>query len=183
MNSLGADKTDLNPLFVRALTDAQFDLYAFICMVLGNREVARDVLQETNLMLMNHADDYDESRAFLPWAKAFAYNQARTYRKRKSRSPLVFDDDLVVAIAEETMEEPAESGRELELLETCMGKLTESQQNLIQARYFRGESVEHIAVSMNKSVMSVHVQLHRIRRLLGALIEEKMHAVGEGVRT
>jgi len=182
MNSRETDKTDLNPLFVRALTDAQFDLYAFLCMMLGNREVAKDVLQDTNVMLMTHAGDYDEGRAFLPWAKAFAYNQARTYRKRESRSPMVFDDDLVTAVAEEAMEEPDESGRELELLEKCLGKLTATQQNLIQARYFRRESVDGIAVSMNKSAMSVYVQIHRIRRLLGSCIESNMHTAAESVR-
>lgn len=111
MNSTGTESADLSPSFVRALTNAQLDLFASICVMLGNREAAKDVLQDTNVALMKHALEYDDNRAFLPWAKAFAFNQARTYRKRESRSPMVFDDDLVTAVAEETLDDAAESGR------------------------------------------------------------------------
>jgi len=175
------DLADLSPVFVRALTDAQLDLYAFICVLLGNREVAKDVLQDTNLALMNHAGDYDKTRAFLPWAKAFAFNQVRTYRKRVSRSPMVFDDELVAAVAEATMDEPAESGRVLDVLEACLEKLTAAQKALIQARYYRRDSIESIAECMSRSAISVYVQIHRIRRVLGLCIEKNVRAAGEGV--
>lgn len=183
MNRPETDLPDLSLSFVRALTGAQLDLYASICVMLGNREAAKDVLQDTNVALMKHALEYDEGRAFLPWAKAFAFNQARTYRKRESRSPMVFDDDLVTAVAEEAIDDTAESGRELELLETCLEKLTAAQKKLIQAHYFQRESVERISERMTRSAISVYVQIHRIRRLLGACIEGKMHVAGEGVRT
>lgn len=182
MNGTGTESADLSPSFVRALTDAQLDLFASICVMLGNRDAAKDVLQDTNVALMKHALEYDEARAFLPWAKAFAFNQARTYRKRESRSPMVFDDDLVAAVAEEVVDDTVESGRELELLETCLGKLTAAQKKLIQAHYFQRERVERIAERMTKSTISVYVQIHRIRRLLGACIEGELHAAGEGVR-
>ncbi len=64
MNSRDTESADLSPSFVRALTDAQLDLYASICVMLGNREVAKDVLQDTNVALMKHALEYDEGRAF-----------------------------------------------------------------------------------------------------------------------
>jgi len=96
---------------------------------------------------------------------------------------MVFDDDLVTAVAEETAEDAAESGRELELLETCLEKLTAAQKKLIQAHYFQGERVESISERMTRSAISVYVQIHRIRRLLGVCIEGKMHVAGEGVRT
>ncbi len=178
MNGAETDPAALDPSFVRALTAAQFDLYAFICMISGNREVAKDILQDTNVMLMGHAGEYDAGRPFLPWAKAFAYNQVRTYRKRESRSRLVFKDDLMTAVAQETLEEPAESGRELALLDACMERLTPAQRELIQARYFRRESVELIASRLAKSAISVYVQIHRIRRILGSCIEMRMAMAG-----
>lgn len=180
MNDSGTDQAGLAPQFVRTLTGAQFDLYAFICMVLGNREVAKDVLQDTNVMLMRHAGEYDAGRAFLPWAKAFAYNQSRAYLKRESRSRMVFDNDLLTAVAEETLAEPKESGRELDLLDKCMGQLLPAQKELIEVRYFRGESIERMAEMFKRSAISVYVQIHRIRRLLGACIEAQLQASKEG---
>jgi RNA polymerase sigma-70 factor (ECF subfamily) len=181
MSNLRTGQAGPAPQFVRSLTGAQFDLYAFLCMVLGNREVAKDVLQDTNVRLMSHAGEYDAGRAFLPWAKAFAYNQARTYLKRESRSRMVFDDELMTAVADESMTETAESGWELELLDACIERLTSAQKELIQARYFRRESIACMAERLKRSAISVYVQIHRIRRLLRLCIESQMHADGNGV--
>lgn len=170
----------MDPQFVRTLTGAQFDIFAYICMLLANRDVAKDILQDTNVMLMNHAGEYDAGRAFLPWAKAFAYNQVRTYLKKESRSRMVFDEDLVTAVAEETLAESEESGRRLELLDTCMEKLMPAQKELIQSRYFKGESIQCIAETLKRSAISVYVQIHRIRRLLGECIETQLQASKKG---
>ncbi len=183
MSNRGAGQAALTVEFVRILTGAQMNLFTFICMLMGNREKARDVLQDTNLMLIKHADEYDPERAFLPWAKAFAYNQVRAYLKRTSRSRLVFDTELVNTIAEETITKPDEDAeRMLELLESCMERLRPDQKELIQARYFRKESAESLAKRWERSVVSVRVQTHRIRVLLRGCIEAKQHpsVVGGG---
>jgi RNA polymerase sigma-70 factor (ECF subfamily) len=184
MTNDGKECAGLAPEFVHALTDAQLDLYAFICMLQGNRDAAQDILQNTNLMLMKHAAEYDAARPFLPWAKAFAYNRVRTWLKDEARSRLVFDEDLMSALAEETPCAPSESRSELEALDACMEKLTPAQKALIQARYYRNESVGHLAERLRRTALSVYVQLHRIRRLLGVCIEERLGlagaAAGEG---
>lgn len=172
MDSHGTGQAELTPEFVRILTGAQMNLYAFICMLLGNRDEAKDVLQKTNVMLIKHADRYDPERAFLPWAKAFGYNQVKAYLKRQSRSRLVFDIELVNTIAEETVPRPEEdAGSMLKQLEACMERLTPAQKELIQARFYRKESAESLAKRLKRSVVSVRVQTHRIRRLLRACIE------------
>lgn len=177
--------TSLDPHFVSLLTSAQMDLYAFVCMLLGNRDDAQDILQETNLMLMSHAAEYDVRRAFLPWAKAFAYNQARKQLKRKSRSPLVFSGELVEALADDASREEGADRHELDLLDRCIQKLTPAQRKLIQERYYEDQSVESLAGRMNKSAISVYVQIHRIRKLLGKCIEsylrtEEVRGVASG---
>jgi len=180
INNLETDQAALDPQFVRTLTGAQFDIFAYICMLLANRDVAKDILQDTNVMLMSHAGEYDAGRAFLPWAKAFAYNQVRTYLKKESRSRMVFDDELVTAVAEETLPESEDSGRELEQLDKCMAKLLPAQRELIQKRYFSGESIEHMAETLKRSAISVYVQIHRIRRILGECIETQLQASKKG---
>ena len=173
----------LEPRFVSRLTGAQLDLYAFICMLLGNRQDAQDVLQDTNVMLMRHAGEYDPERAFLPWAKAFAHNQVRAYIKRGTRSRLVFDEALVAEVAEEMRDEPADSGQELALLETCLGRLTAAQKELISAHYYRAEKVESLAAKLGRSAISVYVQLHRIRRRLGECVEAGLRAAAKEAGT
>ena len=164
--------------FVQELTNAQFDLHAFVCVLLGNRDAAKDVLQNTNMILLRHAAEYDAGRPFLPWAKAFAHNQIRAYLKREKRSRMVFDDSLVAALAEECREEPEESGRALDWLDACLEELTAMQKALIRARYFQRESIPVLAKLLKRSEISVYVQIHRIRRLLGVCIEKKAQAEG-----
>jgi transcriptional regulator of aromatic amino acid metabolism len=53
INNLDTDQAALDPQFVRTLTGAQFDIFAYICMLLGNRDVAKDILQDTNVMPEN----------------------------------------------------------------------------------------------------------------------------------
>ena len=177
MTHIGAP---LEPQFVSRLTGAQLDLYAFICMLLGNRQDAQDVLQDTNVMLMRHAGEYDPGRPFLPWAKAFAHNQVRAYLKRVSRNRLVFDEGLVAEVAEELCDGPPEAGQEFALLETCLERLTPVQKELIRARYYRSEGIESLAVKLGKSAISVYVQIHRIRRRLGECVEAGLRAAAEG---
>ena len=166
--------------FVTELTKAQFALQAFVCMLLGNRDAAQDVLQDTNVALLRHAGEYDARRPFLPWAKAFAFNQARAYLKRETRSRMVFDDELVTAMAETRADEPDESGRVLELLDVCLERLSAIQKDLIQRRYFRRESVAEMARRLKRSSISVYVQIHRIRRLLGGCIEDRLRGEHSG---
>ncbi len=58
--------------FLLLLTSHQSTLYASITALLGGVEGAQDVLQETNLVLLEKAGEFDLSRPFLPWALTVA---------------------------------------------------------------------------------------------------------------
>ena len=67
---------------MQLLTGTQSRLYAYICSLIGGAAGARDVLQETNLVLWDKAQEYDPARPFLPWAYRIAYLQVLAYRKQ-----------------------------------------------------------------------------------------------------
>ena len=87
--------------FVQLLTGIQSNLYSYICSLIVDTSGAFDVLQETNVVLWDKADEYDPGRPFRPWAYQIAYLQVLAYRKRCVRSRLVFDESLVSEMAEE----------------------------------------------------------------------------------
>ena len=168
----------------RCLLAAQAELYSFIYMMTGNRHATEDILQDTNVIILRHAAEYDRERDFMPWAKAFAYNRVRTFIKKEMRCPLIFNEDLMDALAEATM---ADASAELRgdvfvFLDECLEKLAPAQKDLVKARYYRMESVKALARRLRRTEIAVHVQVHRIRRLLGRCIQEKMNASGTGVR-
>lgn len=172
-NEANQDAKVTSPLFLRQLKEAQSELYAFIVMLLVGKDGADDVLQETNLLLMRNAANYDVSRPFLPWAKAFAFNRVRTLVKDRQRDRLVFDGDLMERISEDTADDPVQDDSRIAFLRSCMKELTPLQRKLIDAMYFKNQSVEQIARRFQRNNVSVRVQIHRIRKLLGMCIEAK----------
>jgi RNA polymerase sigma-70 factor (ECF subfamily) len=162
--------------FVQLLTGTQSRLYTYICSLIGEAAGARDVLQETNLVLWEKAQDYDPSRPFLPWAYRFAYLQVRAHRQKCARSRLVFDDQLVSELAEEFLRRDENHDRRLEALEHCLEKLPGPRREILDRRYRDGETVDRIAQRMHKAPNVIAASLYRIRNTLHECIESKLTA-------
>ncbi len=159
--------------FIRELTENQVALFSYICVALGNGGDAADILQETNVQLWVHASEYDASRPFLPWARAFAFNQIRAFLKTCSRERLVFSEELVCLFAENISEAPPDRMEDIARLRRCMEKLDVGQRALIRDRYWNGQSVDALSRRLRRSADAVYVQLHRIRRLLADCIRRE----------
>ncbi|MEK0447149.1 MAG: hypothetical protein RLZZ399_2470 [Verrucomicrobiota bacterium] len=169
-----------SPAFVHLLTSHQSALYAFLCSLLGGREGVQDVLQETNLALLDKADQYDAARPFAPWAMRFARFQAMAWRKRQSRDRLVLDDQLFDALADRlTAAASPAPNRRLDALESCLHKLPSASRDLIQARYSHSASVQEIAQRLGKSVNGISVTLFRIRKALVDCVQSTLEAEPE----
>lgn len=153
--------------FVTQITRAQRQLHAFILSMVWNPAEADDVLQETNLVLWEKADEFDDQRPFLPWAMRFAQLQAMAWLKRNRRvQRVVFDDDLAQLLAEEVAaDEPLFEARRKALAE-CLQKLGPEQRELIARRYEPDASVNAMADAGGTTPGAVSDRLRRIRRAL-----------------
>lgn len=151
------------------LTALQSRLYAYLCTLLANAGDARDVLQETNLVLWKKADGYDFTRPFEPWAIRFAHFQALAWRKRQSRDRLVFGDATLDLLAEE-FDGAHTADDELRALGECLGKLPDKQRALVARRYQDAEPVNEIATSEGKPPNVIAALLYRARKALAECI-------------
>lgn len=159
----------------RLLTEAQFELYAFICILMEGEADAADVLQETNLALWTKAETYDFAQPFLPWARSFAYNQVRAYKLRQSRSRLYFDNELVEWFADHVAAEPAGGDiddKTLKRLDYCLSQLSDLQRGVIKLRYTECVSLKEIAKRIGRTANSVGVLLHRTREILAQCLRQ-----------
>jgi RNA polymerase sigma-70 factor, ECF subfamily len=160
--------------FVQLLTGSQSRLYAYICSLTGRASSARDILQDTNVVLWDKAREYDPERPFLPWAYRIAYFQVLAYRKSYARSRLVFDEQLVSEMAEELIARDDDHDRRLEALGSCLEKLPGSKRDLLDRRYLHNETVHQIATRLYKSPNVVSAFLYRLRRALLECIESSL---------
>lgn len=165
-------------LFVARLTEAQFELHAYLSYLVGNTVDASDVLQEANLVLWRKAEEYDPDKPFLAWARTVAYYQALRFRKTRSRDRLVFDDDMLRFVAACAEEEPPHH-RLMDKMERCFERLSDEQRVVMLAKYREGESLATLAGRLGCSVAAVGMLLMRIRKALARCIEEMPMREGE----
>ena len=159
--------------FLLALTRHQGQLYAAVSALLGQPEGVEDVVQETNLVLLKKAAEYDPARPFLPWALTFARFQALAWRKRQKRDRLRFDDELVGLLADEFSARPADRHPALRALEQCLEALPPEARRLVDERYRDGDAVQAIAARHGRTVSGVSVALFRVRKALLECVRRK----------
>ena len=162
--------------FVRHLTEHQSRLFGYIYSLLGDHSRASDVLQETNLVLWRKIDEYDAQKAFLPWAFAIARFQVLAHLRDKHRDRMLLDAELAESLSGQVIEKASQIDETRLALRQCLQVLPDESRELIQRRYFRGQSVANVAEFANRSIGSVKVALMRIRRQLSDCIQQRVAA-------
>jgi len=178
---MAAEKQERDPPdrpgeFVKLLTAHQRDLYAYINTLLVGDAATADVLQDTNLDLWKRLEDFDFDRPFLPWAYGFAHQRVLAYRKARSRSRLVFSDEVVQLISDAYFSDLVSADIRLSALQTCLDKLEVNQSQLIRDRYLGRVSVKVLAARLGSTASQISARLYRIRRTLAKCVETTLAA-------
>lgn len=129
--------------FIEALTRHQPALEAFCHANLANREDARDVLQAACVMLWQKASDWNPETEFLPWAFTVARFTVLSHIRDRMRDRLVFDEDVVLAMASQTEAAANDFDDRREALRHCLQKLSADQRRLLQDHYGTQRSAAH----------------------------------------
>lgn len=168
---------DLDKEFVLLITDWQSRLFGYLVTLLGNVHDARDVLQETNLVLLRKMEDYAPGTDFGAWARRCAYFEALGFIRDRKRDRHLFDEDLLEQFSEDP--EPEEGTVDLALaLRDCLTRLPEEQRKLIQERYSKREPLKKLALQFKKKESALKMSLMRIRKSLYECIEHKRKEMG-----
>lgn len=142
---------------------------------LSRHEDAEDLTQEVFLRAFRSLHSFRIDLDFWPWLRAIAYKQARTHYSRRRR-----EEDMYRAAshAEQrvTGEDPAAviGRREMARAVTeCLRELPPHLRTPVEHYYFAGRSVFDIADELELSRENVKVRLHRARKRLEELLEER----------
>ncbi|MCG8584884.1 MAG: sigma-70 family RNA polymerase sigma factor [Pirellulales bacterium] len=160
--------------FVKELTGCQDALFAFILSLVQLEDAARDVLQNTNVVLWRKAGDYQPGTRFLSWAFTVARLEVRTYYKKAARDRLIFDDALLDKLVSEAEQRSSESELSIRAFEHCVKQLTGNQREMLTERYSPGSSVAAMAEKRKQSPAAISVSLSRIRRTLRECISRRL---------
>ena len=160
-----------NDDFVRLLTSVQDRLYAYIRTMAPSADAAREILQETNVVLLRKAEELEDGQSFDAWACQVAYYEVLSYRRDRARDRHIFGEELLERIAATAQGQVQHANTRMAALENCLDRLSDAQRTLITTRYSQGLKVKEIAAAGNQPTKTIATKLYRIRQTLLDCVE------------
>jgi RNA polymerase sigma factor (sigma-70 family) len=145
-------------------------IYTAIYLIVKDRYIAEDLLQETFIKAVNtiKSGRYNEEGKFLPWLSRVGHNLAIDYFRRSKRYPeIVLEDGSRVFDSLDFAEESFESAQVLKetrsRLRDLIKELPEEQKQVLIMRHYLQMSFQEIA---DRTGVSINTALGRMRYAL-----------------
>jgi RNA polymerase sigma-70 factor (ECF subfamily) len=166
--------------FVRLLTLNERRVYAYILSMVPNWSDADDILQETNVRLLNEFDKYVPGTDFGAWACTVAKFQVLTHRKKRARDRVRFTDAFLDVVADEIAREDDTAPRH-RALSHCVEEMTPAHRDMLRAYYEPGATGAAVAARFKRSIDALYKTLSRVRRALHECVERRLKTGGAGL--
>lgn len=160
--------------FVMLVIEHQSRLYAYILSLLLDKERARDVLQQTNLVLLEKETEFERGTHFFGWSAKVAYYEILADRRKRQRDRHFFSDELLSVVASESLQRSESLEGRVDALRNCLGKMSSSNRDLLMKRYRPGGRVADIAEALGKTPNAVSALLHRLRSSLMDCVQREL---------
>ena len=136
---------------------------------------AEEVTQDVMLRVHHGLKSFRGDAKFSSWIYRIGFNQALNLKARvRYRAPHVSDDALSgMAAAETDPLNELEGGRRKRAVLECVAELPEVYQSALRLHYWMGASVAEAAALLDVPDNTVKSYLHRARRLLHAMLDER----------
>ena len=116
-------------------------LWAMAYSICNDHHLCDDILQEVSLTLLKKASDFDDSKAFLPWAIGITRIHSLRFSQKKYQEKMKLSDESLDIIenhiCEDFQDEILES--RLESLKSCLAKVSGDNYQILKMKYIKGE--------------------------------------------
>jgi RNA polymerase sigma-70 factor, ECF subfamily len=140
-------------------------LFGFCLGILGNRESARDLVQEVFFRLLKYRESFRPEAPFAPWLYRLARNACIDHLRKSGRERPA-EPDLDRPDPTPLVPEEIERREELQRLQTALSRLPEDKRELLLLARSGTLSYEQIATLLGCSVGALKVRVHRSLQLL-----------------
>jgi RNA polymerase sigma-70 factor, ECF subfamily len=144
-------------------------VYGLILRLVGNREDARDILQETMVKALTSISRYDGSYPFSSWLMRIGANKSIDLLRRRKVEVNLFayedDEHAIDDVADPAALADASLADKLDwaIVEACMDRLEPRYRTVLFLRYKDDLSYEEIARVLSVPAGTVKILLHRGR--------------------
>jgi RNA polymerase sigma-70 factor (ECF subfamily) len=136
---------------------------------------AEDVTQEVFVRVHRALAAFRGEAQFSSWVYRIAFNQAiNTRASLRFRAPHVGEETLLeMASPAPGQFDRLHAKRRAELMDTCLRELPDVYQSSVRLYYWMGASVSEIGELLGAPENTIKSYLHRARRLLGVMLQER----------
>jgi RNA polymerase sigma-70 factor (ECF subfamily) len=159
-------EADKRKQLMALMTRHQRRIFSYIYTLVPSRSDADDLLQETSLVICEKFDDFEPGTDFVAWAGQIAYWQVRYFRQKFARGKVLFNQDVLDAVAKTADKMTGELDQRQEALAGCLEKLPARDRQFVLTRYEQGSGVREAARQSGRSMAAAYKALTRIRKLL-----------------
>lgn len=160
--------------FMQLFTRHEGALRCFVRTLLPTWDDVDEVMQSVSIAAWTKFDQFNLQTDFARWAATIARYEVLNYRRSKARDRLVFDEALILLLADECQEEFAQSEQERQALDGCLEKLPMHQRELVLRVYTAGQKIKPIAEEIGVSPNALYKTLARLRLILLQCIEDTL---------
>jgi RNA polymerase sigma-70 factor (ECF subfamily) len=172
------DEIESRKQLMTLMTRHQRRIFSYIYTLVPRRHDAEDLLQETSLVICEKFRDFHPGTDFVAWACQIAYWRIRYSRQKFARAKVVFDQDVLDAVAKTAGTMTAELDERHEALAHCLQKLHARDRELVLTRYEPGFGVKEAAKRSGRSMEAAYKALNRIRSTLFDCVTHHIAAGG-----
>jgi RNA polymerase sigma-70 factor (ECF subfamily) len=148
-------------------------LFSLLYRLVGNREEAEDILQETFLRVYRQKESYDFNYSFSTWIYTIALNLCRNLYKRKKKVRFLGMDSLVNH-PDPNSENHVNRNRLSSILERAISSLPFKYRTVFLLRDVDQLSYEEVASTLSLPLGTVKSRVNRARRILQKKLKPMM---------
>ena len=168
-----------SPDIVQVLMEQRDRLFAYIWTIVHDVQLAEDVLQEVSILAMKKGGEIEDRKRLVPWLRHAARLEALTACRRRARSPLILDDQVLDHLDAFWAKRDAYSAsQEMDALRECVAQLTAKNLRILSLKHADGKKAPEIAKILGHSVDVVYTMVARIHRSLRECVQARLQAGG-----
>jgi RNA polymerase sigma-70 factor (ECF subfamily) len=159
------------------IVDRYYDRFARLAThLVGNRDDAEDVVQDTFLRAYRHLGSYQERDKFSAWITRILVNQCRTCTSKARRHAVLqpLDESIDVPTDGDAMAQSDHFALQDELA-SAMARLVPEQREAVVLRFSDDLTYDEMAAVTGASVSALKMRVQRACARLRALLTEKSH--------
>lgn len=154
-------------------------LLAYAVSIVGDENTARDVVQDSFVVAHRRLSEFDTDRDFAAWMRGIVRNRCHEVHRSDKRLVLVEANVLDAIEQQHTAWDSGEAEHDrcvMRALHSCIGKLPEMLQQVVNLFYLQRLSGAEVATRAGAEEATVRKRLQRARQTLGDCITKTVEA-------